>query len=294
MTQTWQNADSDFRAIFQAALNREGHPFQYAVLRRAHELNDELLSPWHFETSEFPVEVQGVPTRLDFVLSRREEALPAPICLLVGECKRANPSLADWVFVKAPYVGRGGTTRDVMVEYLRRDDRRLLTGLSRLDGSDKIHHLALEVKSGAKGDSGGTGRGAIEKAATQLTRGVNGLIECLAKHRSYLPGDFPVTFVPAIFTTAKVWTTDVDLAETDLVLGQIELGSAKVTEVPWLWLQYHVSPGLMHTVDRELPSESLLARKNLSGLLELEYARTIAVVGSSGIDDFLTSQRWMF
>ncbi len=293
MTDNSQTGDQHLKSIFESTLNRQGHPFQYAVIRRAHELHDERRSPWVFEVSEFPVEVQGYHTRVDFILSQWAESLSAPFRFLVAECKRVNPALSDWMFARAPYVGRGGTTRDILVERVRRAGQDIASSYGRLDGSENIYHLGFEVKSTATGDPGGGGRGAIEDAATQVTRGVNGLIDCLSKHRRHLCEDFPVAFVPAIFTTARLWATELDLANTDIVQGQVALGSVDVVHKSWLWLQYHVSPGLKHSVDRQVAKDEPFPRPNLGHLLEMEYARTIAIVASTGVDDFLASQRWI-
>jgi len=291
VTEGEQKPETNARAVFQAVLNRQGHPFQYAVIRRAHELNDERRSPWVFEASEFPVEVQGYHTRIDFVLSRWREA-GGPFQFLVAECKRANPSLNAWLFARAPYVHRGGVSRDILVEAVRREGNDLTASVARLDGSDNIYHVAVEVKGAAKGEASGAGRGAIEDAATQVIRGVNGLIECFSKNRWYVPEHFPVSFIPVIFTTAKIWVTDIDIA-ADLATGNVALNS-DIIEKQWLWLQYHVSPGLQHTVERQVTEKEPFSRIVLGDLLDLEYARAVAVVGSGAIDAFLSSQRWTF
>lgn len=280
------------KPIFKEALNRQGHPFQYAVIRRANQLKDEKRSPWLFEVSEFPVEVQGCHTRIDFVLSQWiNPGGMEYFQYLVAECKRANPALNNWFFARAPYVRRGGVPKDILVESIKREGNVLTAFLGRLDGSENIYHIAVEVKGGAKGDPRDKGRGAIEEAATQVIRGVNGLIECFSKNQRYLTENCPTNFIPVIFTTAKIWTTDIDIAK-DVTTGKVALGSKDVVEKPWLWFQYHVSPGLQHGIERQGPKDNPLSRANLSDLLELEYARTIAVVGSGGIDDFLASQRW--
>jgi len=291
MTDREQKPEANTSAIFESALNRQGHPFQHAVIRRAHELNDERRSPWVFEVSEFPVEVQGHHTRIDFVLSRWREAA-GPFQFLVGECKRTNPSLSDWLFARAPYVHRGGVSREILVEALRREGNTLTASLGRLDGSDNIYHVAVEVKGAAKGDASGSGRGAIEDAATQVIRGVNGLIDYFSKNRRYLPEHFPVSFIPLIFTTAKIWATEVDIA-ADLETGNVTLGS-DVLQKQWLWLQYHVSPGLQHSVERQVPKDEPFSRVVLGDLLDREYARAVAVVGAGGADAFLASQRWSY
>jgi hypothetical protein len=289
MPETKLTPDENLKSIFEAALNRQGHPFQYAVIRRANELFEQKCSSWVFEASEFPVEVRGYHTRIDFVLSKYSEAIRGPFCFLVAECKRANPSLNDWLFVRAPYVRRGSVSRDILVECVQRKNMDLTASLRRLDNSSDIYHIAIEVKGATVGDSGGAGRGAIEEAATQVIRGENGLIECFSKHRRFLSEDYPVRFIPVIFTTARLWATDVDIS-TDIVKGRVALNSADVTPKPWLWLQYNVSPGLKHSVDRGVSNDDSLFKTDLGHLLETEFARAIAVVGSDGINSFLASQ----
>ncbi len=107
-----------------------------------------------------------------------------------------------------------------------------MPSLGRKHSSEGIYHVAVEVKGDATGDPSGMGRGAIEQAATQVMRGVSGLVECFSKNRTCLPMDISVIFVPVIFTTAKVWATNVDLSETDLTNGQVSLDSADVSEKP--------------------------------------------------------------
>lgn len=291
MTETGRYLETNQKPIFEKALNRHGHPFQYAVIQRAQQLNDERRSPWVFEASEFPVEVQSYHTRIDFVLSQWNEIAKGTFRFLVAECKRANPALHDWFFTRAPYVRRGGVPSDILVESVRRERKGLSAFLSRLDWSESIYHVAVEVKGGAKGDVSGTGRGAIEEAATQVIRGLNGLIECFSKNQRYVAENCPISFIPVIFTTAKIWATDIDIA-SDVTTGHVALGSHDVVEKPWLWLQYHVSPGLQHRIGRQVLKDEPFSRATLGDLLELEYARTIAVVGSGGIDAFLASQRW--
>jgi hypothetical protein len=287
-----QNAEPpNIGAVFQSALNRQGYPFQYAVIRRADELWNQRCSRWVFEASEFPVEVQGYHTRIDFVLSQYSESQKGPFRFLIAECKRANPALHDWLFARAPYVRRGGPSIDILVEFVRREGRDLTASLGRLDGSKNIYHVAVEVKGAGKGDSSGSGRGAIEGAATQVLRGLNGLIEFFSRKPRYAPDNSTVIFIPVIFTAAKIWATDVDISAADVAKGQVALDSADVSEKPWLWLQYHVSPGLKHTVDLQLPTDERV-KTDLGHLLEIEYARAIAVVGPNGIDGFLASQLW--
>jgi hypothetical protein len=81
---------------FQNVLNSHGYGFQYSVLKEVARLAYEVRSAsWIPKVPEFPVEVQGHDTRIDFIL--KHARLPF---YLVAECKRANPSLANWCFAK--------------------------------------------------------------------------------------------------------------------------------------------------------------------------------------------------
>jgi hypothetical protein len=278
---------------FDAALKRHGHPFQYAVIRRAEELHRKRSSPWLFEVSEFPVEVQGYHTRIDFILSQRANGLvQGPFRYLIAECKRPNPSLTDWLFVRAPYVRRNDFPGEILVERVQRKEQGLAAGISRLHHSDRLYHIGFEIRGASKGDSSGPARGAIEDSATQVLRGLNGFVQFFAKHQSYLIERSHVTFIPAIFTTARVWATDEDISSANLADGEFSFDSSAVNSKEWLWLQYHMSPGLKHSVERDVPEDEPLIRTDMGSLLRFEYARTIAVVGQNGIDAFLESGLW--
>ena len=80
---------------FEKILNNQGYGFQYAVINKVQELARNNESPWISPVPEFPVEVQGYGTRIDFVLRNKHHPY-----YLIAECKRANPSLSDWCFIK--------------------------------------------------------------------------------------------------------------------------------------------------------------------------------------------------
>lgn len=240
------------------------------------------------------MEVQGYDSRIDFILSY---CPPGGLYgFLVAECKRTNPSFNEWLFTKAPYVRRSRTSDTLNVERVRYDDPDVLASTESLSSFGDIYHVALEAKSNSQGDASG-GRGAIEGAATQVIRGMNGLIQCVSKKENIaiIQGSLiPAFFIPVIFTTARLWATDADIGKADLESGKVDLASAKVERKPWLWLQYHMSPTLKHSVVRKENTLNLLYQGTLGLLLKQEYSRTIAIVGTDGIDSFLrqSSSAW--
>lgn len=277
---------------FQETLNRHGHPFQYAVLQRARSLADSEASDWMFQVSEFPVATRGGETRIDFVLSRGAHWVEdvAITHYLVAECKRVNPAFSDWLFARAPIVRRNETSSPIVFEQVLRLDRELFATavemMPRANVSRVSYHVGHEVKGAAKGDPCGSARGAIEEAAGQVIKGVNGLVDFLSRNRSLVSeGEHRgITIWPVIFTTARLWVSEVDLSTTDISSGVVSLeGDVAPKQADWLWYQYHQSPGLRHQVPRHEGRS-----RDLGGFLNLDYARSVAIVNASGVDEFLT------
>jgi hypothetical protein len=269
---------------FEKALNSHGYAFQYSVLKEVARLAYEVRSAlWIPKVPEFPVEVQRYDTRIDFILKHAHRPF-----YLVAECKRANPSLASWCFAKMDITPPIEHSQHVTVEGIKLDiARRPVTYTQHLTHTNDVFHVAVEVKTGDQGDSKGPGRGAIEDAAAQVCRGVSGLVDFL----SGSPGNFEDArpfLLPVIFTTAKIWTSSVQLGSASLTDGTLTLSDSDVEEKPWIFYQYHQSPGLRHSVMPHDPATSL--ETTLYG----EFVRNIAVVSPSGIADFLErSSKWL-
>jgi hypothetical protein len=259
-------------------LSRHGHGFQYAVLRRAEELSRQRRSLWVFEGSEFPVTVRGASIHVDFVLrSRRTNTY------LVAECKRADPAKAIWCFVRAPYTRRDSYDFEMVfdaVSYTPPDSCvSIHQWINERPGS---YHLGVELKTDAPGD-GISSRPAVNDAATQVLRGVSGLINHLCKSPASVFTEASVTrFLPVIFTTAELWTTETDLGAAELTSGKVTIGDA--TKVNWLWFTHNRSPELRQDI------ESDKRPREIAEALRADYARTIAIVGPDGIDEFLSAE----
>ncbi len=267
----------------EKVLNSHGYGFQYSLLRQAERLALDAKSFWMPSVVEFPVEVQEHGTRIDIVLQHRMRPF-----YILAECKRANPALANWCFAKSPYVPIIQSAMVASVEAVRAIDNKITSTSTRfLSHSDNIYHVAIEVKGKTPGDMEGHGHGEIEQAATQICRGLNGMLDFFALHPSFFEGFFGkvpnVGFLPVIFTTARLWSTTIDLGSADLATGNVALKADDIKEVPWLFYHYNQSPGLKHSLN----SSSLAS--TLQEVLYSEYVRTIAVVSASGVTDFLCS-----
>ena len=157
---------------FRALLDQHGYGFQYAVIRKL----DEILrreKRWLFEVAEFPTTTGRFDTRIDFIIRPERTRF-----FLAVECKRANPALNDWCFVRAPYVRRNRSVEKLFVEEItvefaednpERPERVFSIGkeIDHLSHTDSVFHIGFEVKNPRnRGDAtGGSGRRAIEEAA---------------------------------------------------------------------------------------------------------------------------------
>jgi hypothetical protein len=151
---------------------------------------------------------------------------------------------------------------------------------------EQLFHIAFELKTDKKGDFGGAGRGAIQDAVTQVFRGINGFIEFLSQNEDLVPKEKLVQIVPVIFTTAKIWTSMVDISITDIETGNSNVAELNATEREWIWYRYPLSPGIKHAVRNDGEGQ-----QDLSGTFEALYGRSVAIVSPKGIDDFL-SHTW--
>ena len=259
---------------FRKVLDRHGYPFQFRCLQAAKD-----SERWLFEAVEFPVGLSGPGTRIDFVLKHPT----LPLYLLV-ECKRANPSLSNWCFVSFPQARRNRPTECVFAEWLRlKTSGRVYSNARAATWHGAYYNLGLEVKGHKQGDVGGKGRGGIEDAATQVCRGLNGMIEFFSRNHTFWKVSESAILIPVVFTTAKVWGCDVDLgAATSLETGEIDPSQmGQASEERWVFYQYHQSPGLKHSLS------SLASKKELGPILDAEYVRTIPIVNAQSIVPFL-------
>lgn len=270
---------------FEKVLNRHGYGFHFAVLKKLHELAEKGKSSFLFETVEFPVEVRGSGTRIDFILSKRYSRETPPFFLL-AECKRANPARANWCFAKAPYTVRDPLphSEPTYIEYISRVGGGFSAFAKPRGYVKNAYHIGLEVRSNVKGDEKGESGHAIEDAASQILRGLNGYVNTISQNTQILRNHNTANLMPIIFTTAKLWASEVDLTKTALSTGNSDFKNADFNLVPWLFYQYHLSPGIKHlNSPKDKPSE-------IKNLITTEFIRTVPIVGVEGIEDFM---RWV-
>ncbi len=269
----------DLTAGFRKALNRHGYTFQYLVCGEAQRLYEKGDSPWQFIAAEFPVETPSAGTRIDLILRHRQHPH-----IMVVECKRANPAVANWCFAKAPRVSRNRSREYYFAERLVRNESECSSAPIRSTQEIDAYHIALEVRrQGAKGDVAQSGRGSIEEAATQVLRGVNGLAELFLHHPELLGDRQYVVISPAIVTTAELFISPVNLLVGDLGTGEVDDDFPGLEKRTWTNLQYHQSPSLKHSGE-----EARMYPVELWRILDSEYVRTVPIVSAEGIGEFLS------
>ena|GEM_PF-736673 len=299
----------DIWSTFGQTLNRHGYGFQSSVLNLAKKLFlEQRASPWRPLAREFPVEVQGKPTRIDIILQYRNSGL-----FMVVECKRTDPKFGAWCFARAPSVKSGEPSEYILSDHLLYHDtvydretkgttHMICTELQRLwwpnrHRQEDFYHIGCPVKGSNIGESGQSGHDDIEKAATQVCRGSNGLIELVRKKPDlvapFSQGSWKgLTLVPAIFTTANIWGCNCDLGASRLEDGKVELSREDCSQKKWVFLQYPISPGIKHSAPAEGSGDhSQYPRGTFGHVLQDQYMRTIPIVTATatGIEDFLST-----
>lgn len=151
--------------------------------------------------------------------------------------------------------------------------------------SREIAEIALETKTGEKGDSRGAGeRNAIDKAVGQVLGAASGLINYLNSGKIPKTVEWMGThniFIPVVFTTANLFYSQADISEASTVSGYVAKDSVKVEKIDWLWYNHNRSIQLSH--DTRFNYE---ANSNYDVLFR-DFTRSVAIVGPDGIDTFL-------
>lgn len=269
---------------FEIALNRQGYVFQHTLLVHILSLTGQGKTTWYIPVMEFPVNSQGYGTRIDLVIKHTSRDL-----YLIAECKRVNPALSNWVFAKSTHLPRGPYAYSSYYEvFTRGPDSRVSSSVEVLEPSERIYHIGVEVKSNSKGDAfGSKGRGEIEDACGQVCRALNGFGNFLAFHSEILKAGSSIGAIPVIFTTANLWVSNVDLGAGDLSSGTLKTDDELLENMSWIFYHYNQSPGLKHGLAHSTKEKDLLDAQYQ------EFTRPIAIVSSSGVEEFLRSGIWI-
>jgi hypothetical protein len=279
-----KQSSEDVTLLFQQNLNKHGYGFHFSVLKKIRNLLQQDNSTWFYEAAEFPVAHNGKGTRIDFILRRKTD----PLFFLLAECKRADPAVSHWCFIRAePYSAKRPFEMMFFekVSYSKESTPSLTTEAPNngLAIHNDPYHIGFAIKKGSeRGDGNGETGGVkpIEESATQISRAQSGFVNFLGDNPHLLSNALHAYILPVIFTTASLWTTEKKLSDADVSTGHIDLSEAPMQSRSWLLYQYAVSPDIKHRYSTLSHSESL------GDILDAEYLRTIAIVNVSGIEEY--------
>jgi hypothetical protein len=282
-----ENRRNGVRKNFETELRKNGFGFQYALLKEVNRLYNAENSAWFPEFAEFPVEISNTNTHIDFILARKERSrFPKkhPF-FLICECKRANPALSNWCFVRSPFAREGLLLDFIFIEKLQLE-HQWSTKKSYVQQSatmgKKVFDIAFNVKSENKGEGDSKG---VNDAVSQVLRGMNGFIKYCGEKENLLriehKGTYAPYFLPVIFTTAQLWTSLIDLSESNLTDGNLDFSVEGLVSEPWLLFQYNQSQPIKHSIDIHYSSNEIF------NVAQTEFTRTVAIVNPEGIEDFL-------
>lgn len=232
--------DAAIAEAFKVTMGRHGNPLQHAIMRTLAEAGS--LSRLRLLSWEFPVEVRGKGTRIDIVMGGPDRLL------LVAECKRANPSYKDWFFAASPTMRVNDSNLHIVAEYLFYTPGKLFAqGMKFPMMPMPVADVGIELKGKERGDpepKSGTG---IEDACSQVSMHLGGMVDFLAhgKHAHIANSCCPCVILPVVFTTARMWWSDVDISQASLETGMLA-DAGKIREVPYVCFQYPLSPGIKH------------------------------------------------
>lgn len=293
MTTNIKTLTEDEKLALSNLLRNQINTHGYALPQRLAEIIRQLaiggdMFPWQFQATEFPIEARNNSSRIDIVL----KAKASDIFLLI-ECKRINPAISNWCFVKNKYNKSLNTQQHFVaenIEFMPTHNHNIVNMKGKgkeilFDTNHKTYNLGFEIKSSAKGDPQGKARNEdLEKSLEQACRGMNGMIELFAKE--WFSSNLEVhnaMLIPVVVTTADLFGTDVDLSKSILETGNYE-DSIGLTQEEWVYFQYHQTPGIKHKY-YNYPTEP----ESVADILYREYTRTIPIVNASAFDKFLIS-----
>jgi hypothetical protein len=287
-----ESVEKRVSSSFQKLLDQHGYSFQQAIASRAEELRDKETSTWNLFGTEVPVNCRNQSTHIDIVLTawnRRRTRHSG--YFLVAECKRVNPAKGHWCFAKTPYTWPNHLDSYVQFDQVLCYSAALQfssTTKSILTSQKGVYNLGIEVRTGEKGDSSGQQpQSAINSAVGQVFRSASGFINYVcdnSRNVGVLSVDEPEIIIPAIFTTARLFTTQADLGSASLENGLLPPHAVEVAEHDWIWFNVNRSINLAHDVRFDHSDNN---ERHMEPRFR-EFTRTVAIVSSKGVDSFLS------
>jgi hypothetical protein len=115
--------------------------------------------------------------------------------------------------------------------------------------------VGVAVKTHHRGEGCGSDRKAILESVSQVLRAANGFAAlCAENPKLSLRQVQSIRIVPAVFTTADLTKTDVDLVAANLASGNLP-DSVGFESIPWLWFQHPLNRSMQAPVQARYVAE---------------------------------------
>lgn len=273
---------------FLSELNKHGHGFAAKVLAECHGHQQVVehwsKSEWLARSREYPVALAGRDFHIDGLLQLRVASATPAMRYAVLECKRVDPALKDWCFIRAESATQSEELNfDIYTIAKTSPPVVAVSAGATYPGHTnriphQVAHLGMELKGGEHGNSLGK---TLDDAVTQVVRGASGLAEQLQSTGT--PGE-RVTIMPIIVTTASLFVANRVLEDAELQTGN--LPDLELTPVDWLWYVQHVSASLLPAAR---PQIDVSGEYDAFGQwLRHRHRRTILVSSVKGLPAVLT------
>ena len=277
-------------------LNNNGYSFQYSVIN---ELN-KVSKLWEFYGAEIPVSTRNRNTQIDFVFQDH----PGKV-FLIGECKRVHKLFSDWAFVQTPFTSRAiaynsplifEQLREIRGDVLPQVQKEVMNHIKLKDTS--IYGLGFRVKNHLqKGEvECQENIDVINKSIEQVLLSTSGFINYLAKvvkPSNFTKYNITSLFLPTIITTAKLWVTDSNISEANLIDGNLT-DIEMFKEVPYVWFNFNRSHNFSPDFKKftyyynqqglQAPYDTVMSERSEFGLRGFEFEefmRSVLILNSS-------------
>lgn len=225
------------------------------------------------------------------------------------ECKKHNPELANWIFFSHRQVAQfqyGGTPSITFIENISRQASN--TGWDVQIGKNvwnaitypctdearetRGSYLDYKKKGGKLAQLTKTANNSISEACMQVALATQAIINEEQVFSSALsnlqtPPYNRQIFLPAIVTTAKLFSCNFDAADVKIETGEIPFDKVTIEERPYLLYEYPLPRFLQHT-PKDLAS--VLSTKAWESFIRMD----ILVINSSAFSDLLTKLAAVF
>jgi|GEM_PF-2641906 len=284
---------------FIEALNTQGYIFQEKCSTLLKEARKKGDIDWSVYVEEYPTSFYGQDTRVDLILEKGYyDTHKKNGRFLIVECKKPDPRYSSWVFTQCREINENLKAIQVEIRSITSGEENLPVvksyeyDLYNFLKDSYFASYGIEVSYDYKAEKNNVDKNrkqtkteTIYNACSQVFKGQNGFVfEEITKKITHAElCDF--VYLPAIFTTAKLFAALYDIKDVDIISGRIN--KAEVVEVPWIILDW----GLTHPLEFEMEDYNKetksVFRYDSQELHEKIKRKPIFIVNSEHIIHFL-------